>query len=217
MGKVLVFLLFLGAGFGVYKIFEEYKAKQKASRNLWPDRMAAIMRLHASKTLMSGEILGNQASFLQLVYLAYQAEQDGYPVLDTLRSAYGMAGMDNNEGPLVSSAVFDNLTRARQLGAFQDPANLPRMERGDPPVANAPGWEGEPLVVGYKISPVLGAELSAVLPNLVIMPESARDMQTDLLPPEAKTLVNQWLSIRMISPEAATAIREKILSDAKVR
>ena len=131
MGKVLIFLLFLGAGFGVFKIFEDYKARQKASRNLWPDRMAAIMRMHGSKTLLGGEILGNQASFLQLIYLAYQTEQDGYPVLDTLRAATSLAGADNNEGPLMASAVFDNLTRARNLGAFQDPANLPRMERGD--------------------------------------------------------------------------------------
>ncbi len=217
MGKVLVFLLFLGAGFGVYKVYEDFKAKQKASRNLWPDRLAAIMRLHGSKTLLTGEVLGNQASFLQLIYLAYEVEQDGYPVLDTLKTAANLAGADNNEGPLMATAVFDNLTRARKLGAFQDPANLPRMERGDPPLANAPGWEGESLVVGYKIPPTLGAELSAILPNMMIMPESARDMQTELLPPESTTLVNQWLSIRMISPEAATAIREKLMNDAKLR
>jgi hypothetical protein len=118
----------------------------------------------------------------------------------------------------MAAAVLDNYNRARStFGVFQDPANLLKMERGDPPIAISPGWEDELLVVGYKISPLLGAELSATLPNMVIMPESVRNMQTDLTPPEAHALNANWLGARMISPECSTAITEKIKLDSDLR
>ena len=217
MGKILVFLLFLGAGIGVYKIYEDFKTKQKAARNLWPDRVAEIMKLHTSKNTLNGELLGGETTFLQLLYLAYQIEQDGYPLLDTLKRGASQAGADATEAPLMAAAVLDNLNRARSLGAFADPANLPRMERGESPIATAPGWEDERLMVGYKLSPLFGAELSTTLSNMVVMPEAIRDMQTDITPPEAANLVNQWLGARMISPECASAVRMKVEEDSRVR
>jgi len=217
MGRILVFLLFLGAGYGVYQIFLDHKAKQKDARNLWPDKVAGLMRLHGSQKLLGGELLGSQQSFLQLLYMAYQIEQDDYPLLDTLKRAASLSGADATESPLMAAAVLDNLNRARGFGIFSDPANLLKLERGEPPTATAPGWEDELLVVGYKISPLLGSELSATLPNMVIMPESVRNMQTDLTPPEAQVLSSQWLGARMISPECATAIREKIKLDSSLR
>ena len=117
----------------------------------------------------------------------------------------------------MAAAVLDNLNRARSLGAFADPANLPRMERGESPIATAPGWEDERLMVGYKLSPLFGAELSTTLSNMVVMPEAIRDMQTDITPPEAANLVNQWLGARMISPECASAVRMKVEEDSRVR
>jgi hypothetical protein len=176
------------------------------------------MSLHSSKKLLSGELYGTESSFLQLLYFCYQIDQDGYPLLDTLKRGASMGGADGTEAPLMAAAVLDNYNRARStFGVFQDPANLLKMERGDPPIAISPGWEDELLVVGYKISPLLGAELSATLPNMVIMPESVRNMQTDLTPPEAHALNANWLGARMISPECSTAITEKIKLDSDLR
>ncbi len=217
MGKILVFLLFLGAGIGVYKIYEDYKLKQKEERNIWPQHVASIMKLHTARQTLNGQIFGGESSFFQLLYLAYQIERDGYPLLDTLKRGASMAGADASEAPLMAAALLDNLSRARKLGAFNDPANLPKMERGENPVATSPGWEDERLTVGYKLSPLFGAELSTTLSNMVVMPEPIRDMQTDLMPPEAQTLSSQWLAARMISPECANAIREKIKADSQIR
>lgn len=217
MGKLLVFLLFLGAAIGVYKIYEDYKFKQKEARNTWPDRVAAVMKLHTARNTLNGQILGGETSFFQLLYLAYQIEREGYPLLDTLKRGASQAGADASEAPLMAAAVLDNLNRARKLGAFSDSANLPKMERGENPVSTTPGWEDERLTVGYKLTPLFGAELSTTLSNMVVMPEAIRDMQTDLTPPEAQTLAGQWLGARMISPECANAIREKIKADSDIR
>lgn len=217
MGKFLVFLLFVGAGIGVFKIYEDFKARQKAERNVWPERVAALMKGHTSKNHFDGGVPGGESSFFQLLYMAYQIEQDGYPVMETLKNGASMAGADTTEAAEMASALLDNLARARSLGAFSNPANLPRMERGENPAATAPGWEDERLTVGYKLSPLLGAELAATLPNLVIMPEPVRDMQTDLTPPQTGSLVNQWLSMRIISPECATAVRAKMQEDTRIR
>jgi hypothetical protein len=217
MGKILAFLLFLGAGIGVYKIFQDYKAKQREERNTWPQRMAGIMRYHTSPNTLSGEIIGNETSFLQLIYLAYQVERDGFPLLENVSQAASLAGAVNGEGPLIAASLLENLQRAKTLGIFQDPANLPRLERGERPIATATGWEEEPVGVGFKLSPLLGAELSATLPNMVLMPVAIRNMQTDVVPPEADRLISMWLSIRMISPECANATREKIKADKSIR
>ncbi len=217
MGKLLVFLLFLGAGIGLYKIYDDYKIKQRAERNTWPERLAGIMKLHTASNTLNHEILGGEATFLQLLYLAYQIERDGYPVLDTLKHGASQAGGGSSEAPLMAAALLDNLSRIRSFGVFNDPANLPRMERGESPIATTPGWEDERIVVGYKLSPLFGAELSTTLPNMIIMPEVIRDMQTDLTPPEASTLIRQWLSVRMISPECANEVLEKIKLDTNIR
>jgi hypothetical protein len=218
MGRILVFLLFLGAGYGTYQIFLEYKAKQKDERNQWPSKLSPIMALHSSKKLLAGELYGNQSSFLQLLYICYQIDQDGYPLLDTLKRGASLGGADSTEAPLLAAAILDNYNRARTtFSVFQEPANLLKLERGESPIALAAGWEDEPLVVGYKISPLLGAELSATLPNMVIMPESVRNMQTDLTPPEAHALNANWLGARMISPECSTAISEKMKLDSDLR
>lgn len=218
MGRILIILLFLGAGYGTYQIFLDYKAKQKEERNVWPGKLSDLMSLHSSKKLLAGELYGTESSFLQLLYLCYQIDQDGYPLLDTLKRGASMGGADATEAPLMAAAILDNYNRARStFGVFQDPANLLKMERGDPPIALSSGWEDEPLVVGYKISPLLGAELSATLPNMVIMPESVRNMQTDLTPPEAHALNSNWLGARMISPECSTVITEKIKLDSDLR
>jgi hypothetical protein len=217
MGKFLAFLLLVGVGIGVVKIFEDYKARQKAERNLWPERLAGPLRLHTAQSILNGESRGGQSSFLQLLYMTYQVEQDGYPLLDTLMRGASLAGAGAPEAPLIAAALLDNMQRARNLGAFQNPANLITMERGNPPLATAPGWEDERLTLGYKISPLLGAELKTSLPNMVLMPESIRNMQTDLTPPEAQALAAQWLGARIISPETANAIRNKIEADSNLR
>lgn len=217
MGKILAFLLFLGAGIGVYKVFHEFKEKQREERNSWPQRIAGIMRYHTAQNTLSGEIIGGETSFIQLIYLAYQVERDGFPLLDNISRAASAAGAVTGEAPLIAASVLENLQRAKTLGIFQDPANLPRMERGERPIATAPGWEEEPVGVGFKISPLLGAELSATLPNMVLMPEAIRNMQTDITPPETDRLISMWLSIRMISPECATAAREKVKADKAIR
>lgn len=217
MGKILVFLLFLGAGIGVYKIFQDYKAKQREERNSWPQRIAGIMAYHTAKNTLSGEIIGGETSFLQLIYFAYQVELDGFPLLDNLTRAAAQGGAVSSEAPLIATSLMENLQRAKTLGIFKDPANLLRMERGERPIATASGWEEESVGVGFKLSPLLGAELSATLPNMVLMPEAIRNMQTDITPPEADRLISLWLSSRMISPECATAARDKIKADSAIR
>jgi len=217
MGKLLVFLLFIGAGIGVYKMLEEHKEKQRLERNTWPQQIANVMRFHVSQNTLSGEIIGGESSFLQLIYLAYQVERDGFPLLDNVTRGAVLAGAGTTEAPLIAVSVLENLQRAKALGLFQDPSNALKMERGERPTATAPGWEEELACVGFKLSPLFGAELSATLPNMVLMPEAIRNMQTDVTPPDADRLISLWLSNRMVSPECATATREKIAADKTLR
>jgi hypothetical protein len=217
MARILLFLLFAGAGYGLYQAVLDYKAYQKTQRNLWPEKVVSLIKPHSSKNLLSGNLPNQESTFFQLLYATYQIDQDGYPLIETLKRGASLAGVNDSEAQMIATALLDNLNRARSFGVFQDPSNLLKLERGSPPVALASGWENEPLVIGFKISPLLGAELMFTLPNMIIMPASVRNLQSDLMPPEAEKLTTQWLGNAIISPECALAIREKVEQDSKTR
>ena len=213
MARLLIFLLLLSAGYGVFQLVLDYKARQKADRNPWVQRFTTLLGGHASGKLLAGQYPDAEKTFLQLMHAAHQAEQDGFSLLQNLKQAAVEAGNTSTEAALTTEAVIDNLERARGFGIFDDPANLLRLERGEPPLAAASGWEGERLTIGHKISPLFGAELYATLSNMVIMPESVRNMQNETVPPEAPALTSRWLRPRIISPQCASAIRAQIQLD----
>jgi hypothetical protein len=218
MGKFLIILLLAGAITGLYYVNQDYQRKLKRDRNPWPERVAEAARGHTARHYMASVTgRGGESSLLQLLYLAHEIGRDGYPLPDNLRSGVALAGAGANEAAAIVEALMDNYQRALDLGVFGDPANILRMERGERPVAAAAGWEGEPLTVGYKISPLLGPELGSAIPNMVVMPEAARNLQTDLCPPDAELLVNQWLAAGLISAECVNAVRQKVQDDKRLR
>ncbi|MCB1227308.1 MAG: hypothetical protein KDK99_15930 [Verrucomicrobiales bacterium] len=217
MGKILVILLFLGAGIGVYQLFKEHKTKQHSERNDWPSRLAPVFENHAASKVLKGKQDGGESSFFQLLYMTYSISKDGYPLVETLTRGATSAGASPIEGPLLASAIVENYKKATELGVFSDPANLLLLEQGRSPLAHTPGWEDEPLGVGFLISPTLGPELRVTLPNMVIMPISIRNAQTDLTPNNASKYYSQWLTCKMISPDTANRIQKKIRQDTLER
>lgn len=212
MGKLLGFLIIAGGIAGLFFVYQDYAAKEKANRNTWEKTMALGLRLHtAASVRAAGEdgTVAGEGSFLRILYQAHRAEQDGYSVLDTVKKAAVAAGATSAEAAYIANSVVENLRVAREMGALSDPSNVLNMERGEPPVAKAKGWEDEKLVMGHRISPLLVPEAAYAIPNLVLVPESVRDMQDDTVTPATVDLVRKWLVEKMVGPDSAQLVIDK--------
>lgn len=207
--NVLVTLLLLGALYGCYELFLEHQAAQHASNNPWVSRMTPFIKMHTTKQVASGNESASEASYLTLLFLGWQAAEDGYSTLDTVKRAAAAAGADQSEAARIGAAIHENVQFAKSMGVFTDASNGVKMERGEPPVAHAKGWEDELLVVGWNLSPVLAPEAMFAIPNLRLMPQAVRDMTAEKYNAATTELARKWLTDQIIYPDSYRAIAKK--------
>lgn len=208
MRNFIVMLLILGALYGGYKIYSERAAAERLARNPWSARMTPLIRAHTSKQILAGSGASGDAGYYTILYLAWQAAESGYSDLESVKRAATAAGADSGEATRIAAAVHENVMFAKSMGVFTDPNNPIRMERGEPPVSHAEGWEDELLVTGHLLSPLLAPEAAYALPNLRLMPEVVRDMATARVTKATADLARKWAADKIISPETAKAISE---------
>ncbi len=213
--KVFATLLIAAALFGCYQLYLEYATSQRLARNPWLARMTPLIRLHTAKEVKGGGEKASESSYLRLLYLAWQASEDGYSALDTAKRAAAAAGAEQSEAARIGAAIHENVQIAKSMGVFDDVGNAVGMERGEPPTAHAKGWEDERLVVGYNLSPVLAPEAAFAIPNLRLMPESVRDMLTDRATSATVELARKWVVDKIIYPESYRAIATQAEANAR--
>ncbi|MCB1210156.1 MAG: hypothetical protein KDK97_12550 [Verrucomicrobiales bacterium] len=215
--KLLLFVLFCAAAYfaGHYAI-RQYEKEAEAKRSHWPRQIAELMENHVARhavAALSAE--EGDATFYQILYQSHTAKEEVTDLGAMLREAATIAGATANEAGAIATSIEQNLAMARQLGVFEDITNLLRMERGEPPIAKAAGWEGEPLAIGHLIPPVLVPSLVRSLPNMVLEPQIVRDFQGDEITPEMLPTVRQFQGNRLIAPETAAALSAKANAPAR--
>ena len=209
MGKLLTTLLMVAAVFAIYQLFTDYKAEKHANSNTWIERMQPLIKSHTSKEAATGDDASvGEGSFLRIIYMAMRAEQDGYILDETVKESARNAGVSATEAAFIAEAVTESISMARRMNAL-DPANVLAMERGEPPVCRASGWEDEKLVAGHVIAPTLAPEATHALPNMRLMPESVREMQGEHLIEDQVDKARAFLVQKIITPESMNAIRDR--------
>lgn len=204
--KILGTLLILGALYGGYELFSQYAAAERHEKNPWVLRMTPLIKMHTAKQIQSGKESASDASFITLLYLAWQAEESGYNEMETIKRAATAAGALPSEAVRIATAVHENVMFAKSWDVFSDASNAVRMERGETPVMQAKGWEDEPLVVGHQLSPLLAPEAAFAIPNLRLMPESVREMSSDRVSNALVDLARRWATDKIIFPESYDTI-----------
>ncbi|MBX7210938.1 MAG: hypothetical protein K1X78_21715 [Verrucomicrobiaceae bacterium] len=210
--KILATVLIVAALYGSYVLFMEHQERQRQSRNPWVARMAPLIKLHLGPGSGAGVADGAKAgesTYLAIVYQAWEAAENGYNATDTVKQAAAAAGADAGEVGRIGSSVHENMQFAKSMGVFSSPPNAMKMERGEPPVITAKGWEDEPLVVTNILSPVLAPEAAFAIPNLRLVPESVRNITTERVNAATVELARKFLNERVIYPETRRAIEDK--------
>lgn len=205
--KTLATLLILAALYGSYELIVEHQAKVRQSKNPWVTRLAPLIKLHTAKQVQSEK--ASEASYLAIIYHAWDATENGYSSLDTVKQAAAAAGAESAEAARIGAAIHENVQIAKSMGVFSNAANAMKMERGEPPVIYLKGWEDERLVMSNILSPLLAPEAGFALPNLRLVPESIRDMTTERVNAATVELARKWSNDKIIYPETYRAILER--------
>jgi hypothetical protein len=215
MGRILTTILMIAAVFAIYKLFTDYKAGLHQENNAWLAKMKPLIKEHISHgaTIADSKGMG-EGTFLRLIYMALSAERDGYSLEETVKEAARGAGVSTTEAAYISQAITESVAIGKRMNALNEPQNLLALERGEPPVAHAAGWEDEKLVVGNIIPPSLAPEAANALPNMQLVPESVREIQGDHITAVQVDTARQWLLQKIISPESMNAIKERAAESA---
>lgn len=202
-------LIILGGIVGCFFVYNDYTGKERDRRNTYSDQVRKVI----ADAVKSGTVSETDdytrptdAPLYQVLALMRQAEQDGYSASDTATQAASGSGARSGAAKIIAERINDNYAIAKALDVFEDLSNMLRMGNGLPPTAHAKGWEDQQLTVGHILSPIFAPEAAKSLANLVLMPEIARDMQSDELGGFNFEQSKRWLTEGIIAPESHQAI-----------
>lgn len=209
MNRTIEALVIVGGLVGAYFVYQDYAAKQKEKHNHFAGDVGRIIREQREESQMEdqkGPWFADDSAFYHILALIHDGERHKYAPADTVRNGVTFSGLRPGEGKMVTDMLTENYRIAKQMGVFDDLSNVLRLERGEAPVCKAKGWEEEPLAVGRLLSPLVAPEASLSFANLVLMPKTVRDLQSNDLSGFTPDLAKKWLAERIITPESHQAI-----------
>ena len=218
MGKLFSFLIIFGGLAGCYFVYQDYATKTKEKRNSAAEEIGRLVDMQCRREVTAeaeDASVISEGNLFRIMALLKQAEDNDYSVADTLRKAVDGSSARPGEKRLISDMLSDNYQVLKQLHVFDELGNLLKMENGSAPVATAAEWEDERVVVGYVLSPLHAPEASFSLANLMLLPESARNMQTASLGTFSSEMAKKWLVERIITPESHQIILDQLLDKTK--
>jgi hypothetical protein len=219
MSRIFSFLIIVGGLVGCYFLYQDYAAKTKEKRNTASEEIARLIDIQCRQevtTEAEDASFVSQGNLFRIMAYLRHAEENNYSVADTLRKAVEATSARPGEGRMIAEMLSENYRVLKQLDVFYELGNLLKMERGRPPVAKAAEWEDEEVVVGYVLSPLHAPEASYSLVNLLLLPESVRNMQTDALVNFGPEIAKKWLVERIISPDSHQLILDQLMDKTKI-
>ncbi len=215
MNRTIEVLVIAGGLVGAFFVYEDYAAKQKEKHNHFAEDIGKIIRDQRAENQMesqTGRWFADDGAFYRILGLIHDGERHKYSPGETVKNGVSLSGLRPGEGKMVIDMLVENHRIARQMGVFDDMSNQLRLERGEAPICQAKGWEDEPLAVGRVLSPLVAPEASLSLANLVLMPKTMRDLQSNDLSGFTPDMAKKWLSERIITPESHQAIMDILAS-----
>jgi len=213
MNKLIAFLIIIGGMSGAYMLYMDYTSKEKEKRNPSADEIRRVI----TSTLKPQDLTdtedpwySSEAAVFRILGFLHQAEEQRYSVGETIKVAVSGSGARPGEAKIIADMLEENYSLAKKLGVFNELANVMKMREGLAPTAKAKGWEDERLVVGHLLTPVIAPEAARSLANLVIMPASVRDMQTDDLGGFTLEQSKKWLAERIIVPDSHRTVEARL-------
>lgn len=213
MNKLIGFLIIIGGLSGGYMLYQDYAAKEKERRNPAADEIRRVIAETLKPQNLSNTEdpwYASEAALFRILAYLNTAEQEKYSVGETINAAVSESGARPGVGKIIGSMLEENYALAKRLGIFNELGNVMKMRDGLNPTAKAKGWEDERIVAGHLLSPTIAPEAARSLANLVLMPASVRDMQSDDLSGFTSEQSKKWLAERIIEPASHKIVEERL-------
>jgi hypothetical protein len=204
-------ILALGA-YASYIVVMDQLDKQRVKTNPWVQKLKPLIDTHEKVELSSDDgvpYFTNKGSFYQLLALLHQSRKEKYDLEQTIDSVL-VGAIIKDKHVMMREAILSNFKVASEMQLFDDIDNLERMQQGLAPVIHTKGWEDEPTDVGHIISPLHAPEAASSLINMIIMPESYRDLQRHSIVGFTDALIRRWREAGVINAESAKDIYDVI-------
>ena len=194
-------------------LYQDYAAKEKERRNPSADEIRRVI----AETLKPQNLVhtedpwfASEAALFRILAYLHTAEQEKYSVGETIDAAISGSGARPGEAKIISNMLEESYALARKFGIFNELSNIMKMRDGINPTAKAKGWEDERIVAGRLLTPTIAPEAARSLANLVLMPASVRDMQSDDLAGFTSEQSKKWLAERIIEPASQKIVDERL-------
>ena len=194
-------------------LYQDYAAKEKERRNPSADEIRRVI----AETLKPQNLVhtedpwfASEAALFRILAYLHTAEQEKYSVGETIDAAISGSGARPGEAKIISNMLEESYALARKFGIFNELSNIMKMRDGINPTAKAKGWEDERIVAGHLLTPTIAPEAARSLANLVLMPASVRDMQSDDLAGFTSEQSKKWLAERIIEPASQKIVDERL-------
>jgi hypothetical protein len=219
MGRFISFLIVVAGLVAAGILVQQYLVTEKAKLNPHISALRGLISKQSQEqelTQVEDPWFADEGRFFRILGIMHETEQDKYELDSTLlTAATGSSGVRPGEAKMIVDALMESYQLAKTLGVFADTNNLLLLDRGEAPVATARGWEDEKLSVGQRISPLLAPEAARSLVNLILMPESMRDLQGIKVTDFTTDNIKKWRAENIITPLSAEAIAEIVLPKNK--
>jgi hypothetical protein len=110
----------------------------------------------------------------------------------------GSAG-SSEEASMIGTALQNAYHEVRRHDILALPAERDRLLSGSEPTATAGLFAGDPLVFGYRVSPVIVPELRNHPANFILQPQTAWAMQQDIVDSSTVSIVRQFHTAGILS------------------
>lgn len=152
-----------------------------------------------------------QKAFLRAIYLLHQNVKEEPPprmwqdvrpdVHWYLDEALKDFPAPDNELSLIKSSLLNALSDAQRLGLLSDPVSRDQLAKGELPLIASGPFEGEPLRIGWHISPVLIPEVVNHMANFVLQPALAWGVQQDRMDDTSFATAKRFYAAGVLSNE----------------
>jgi len=115
------------------------------------------------------------------------------------------------ETALISRALQNAAVELQRHDAFALSENRAQLEKGLLPKAAEGLFAGEPLVIGFQLSPVVLPQLRNHPGNFVIQPAPVWALQQDLIEPSQLAAVREFVTAGILPESAHTELRQQLI------
>lgn len=115
------------------------------------------------------------------------------------------------EAALISRALQNAAVELQRHDAFALSENRELLEKGELPKATDGLFAGDPLVIGFQLSPVVLPALRNHPGNFLIQPATVWALQQDLIEPSQLAAVREFVAAGILPESAHTELREQLI------